>query len=287
MYIWTVSSSLVGTNNTRTKKATKSEFDSTNSQSDILLIDVTVMRLGIELKDGFVEEIMYRNRVISTYTSKKLKMYQLPLINDTDQKGIIIRIIQGERPKAKDNHILGEFILNLENIYYWNDIKIEFKVDWETMLTVKATDVITGNSKKIKVKERESDLSWDEMDKMIRIAQELEEDDNKLNKAIDAKHTLETTVYTVKHALDTNNESIKSLSVEERESIHHTSDNMIKWIGNNAESEENDYLQKQSEFDQFLEPFRKRLNYNFGLIEEYEYDNWYVEYEYQVDYEEL
>jgi molecular chaperone DnaK len=159
--------------------------------SDIVLLDVTPLTLGIETLGGVREQLIERNTTIPT---SKSKIFTTAADNQT---AVTIHVVQGERPMAADNVSLGSF--NLTDLppapRGIPQIDVKFDIDANGILNVTATDLGTKKEAKITI-EAGSKLSKDEIEKLKEDAKKHSEEDKKKKEAIDIKNVAESYIYT-------------------------------------------------------------------------------------------
>jgi molecular chaperone DnaK len=159
--------------------------------SDIVLLDVTPLTLGVETLGGLREPIIERNTTIPT---SKTKVFTTAADNQT---AVTIHVVQGERPMAADNVSLGSF--NLTGIppapRGVPQIEVKFDIDANGILNVTAKDLGTQKEAKITI-QAGSKLSKDEIEKLKQDAEKFAEEDKKKKEAIDLKNEAESFVYT-------------------------------------------------------------------------------------------
>jgi molecular chaperone DnaK len=159
--------------------------------SDIVLLDVTPLTLGIETLGGVREPLIERNTTIPT---SKSKVFTTAADNQT---AVTIHVVQGERPMAADNVSLGSF--NLTDIppapRGIPQIEVKFDIDANGILNVTATDLGTKKEAKITI-EAGSKLSKDEIEKLKQDAEKFAEADKKKKEAVDIKNEAESYIYT-------------------------------------------------------------------------------------------
>ncbi|MGQ0791427.1 MAG: molecular chaperone DnaK [Nitrosopumilaceae archaeon] len=159
--------------------------------SDIVLLDVTPLTLGIETLGGVREPLIERNTTIPTSKSKVFTTAA------DSQTAVTIHIVQGERPMAVDNVSLGSF--NLTDLppapRGVPQIDVKFDIDANGILNVTATDLGTKKEAKITI-EAGSKLSKDEIEKLKQDAEKFADEDKKKKEAIDIKNEAESYIYT-------------------------------------------------------------------------------------------
>ena len=159
--------------------------------SDIVLLDVTPLTLGIETLGGVREPIIERNTTIPTSKDKTFTTAA------DSQTAVTINVVQGERPMASDNVSLGSF--NLTEIppapRGVPQINVKFDIDANGIINVTAKDLGTGKDAKITI-ESTSKMSEDEVEKMKSDAEKFAEEDKKKKDQVDIKNEAESFIYT-------------------------------------------------------------------------------------------
>jgi molecular chaperone DnaK len=168
------------------------------SKSEVLLLDVTPLSLGIETLGGVLTKLIERNTTIPT--TKK----QVFSTAEDSQPAVTVRVFQGESPIAENpaNRLLGQF--NLEGIppapRGMPQIEVAFDIDHNGILNVSAKDLGTGKEQKIRI-ESSSGLSQGEVEKMRRDAESHAEDDRKKRELIDERNKADQMVYSLEKLL--------------------------------------------------------------------------------------
>jgi len=160
-------------------------------ESDIVLLDVTPLTLGIETLGGVREPIIERNTTIPT---SKDKTFTTAADNQT---AVTINVVQGERPMVADNVSLGSF--NLTDIppapRGVPQVNVKFDIDANGIINVTAKDLGTGKDAKITI-ESSTKLSDEEVEKLKQDAEKHAEEDKKKKEAVDIKNEAESYIYT-------------------------------------------------------------------------------------------
>ena len=163
---------------------------------DILLLDVTPLSLGIETLGGVFTKMIERNTTIPV---KKSQVYSTAVDN---QPAVTIKVLQGERAKAADNHMLGEF--NLEGIPAAPrgvpQIEVTFDIDANGIVHVSAKDLGTGKENKVTIS-GSTNLSDAEIDRMKKEAELHEADDKKFKELVDARNHADALVFSTEKTL--------------------------------------------------------------------------------------
>ncbi len=158
-----------------------------SSIGDIVLVDVTPLTLGVEVKGGMVAPMITRNTAIP---AKKTETYTTA---ENNQPGVEINVLQGERPMANDNKSLGRF--KLEGIppmpAGMPQIEVTFDIDANGILHVGAKEKSTGKEASIRI-ENTTTLSKDEIDRMITEAEQNAEADKVRKAKVEKRNTLDS-----------------------------------------------------------------------------------------------
>lgn len=164
---------------------------------DVLLLDVTPLSLGIETLGGVMTKLIEKNTTIPTNASQ---VFSTAADNQT---AVTVHVLQGEREKASANKSLGQF--NLEGIPPAGrgtpQIDVQFDIDANGILNVSAKDKATGKEQSIVIK-ASSGLSDEEVEKMVRDAEENAEEDKKFQKLISARNAAESLVHGTEKSLE-------------------------------------------------------------------------------------
>ena len=179
--------------------------------TDVLLLDVTPLSLGIETLGGVMTKLIDKNTTIPT------KYSQVFSTAEDNQTAVTVHILQGERDQASGNKSLGQF--NLSDIppapRGIPQIEVEFDIDANGILNVAAKDKATGKAQSITIKSS-SGLSDEEIDKMVKDAELHAEEDKKFQELVTVKNTADTLIHATNKSLD---ELGDKVSAEEQANI--------------------------------------------------------------------
>jgi molecular chaperone DnaK len=181
-------------------------------KTDILLLDVTPLSLGIETLGGVATPMIQKNTTIPT---RKSEIFSTASDNQTS---VEVHVLQGERPMASDNKTLGKF--HLVGIppapRGVPQVEVTFDIDANGIVNVSAKDVGTGREQKITIT-ASSGLSKEEIDKMMKDAEAHAGEDEKKKAAIEARNRLDGLVYSVEKSFSENKEKLDSAATSDIE----------------------------------------------------------------------
>jgi molecular chaperone DnaK len=172
-------------------------------KTDILLLDVTPLSLGIETLGGVFTKLIERNTTIPT---RKSEIFSTASDNQTS---VEVHVLQGERQMASDNRTLGKFhLIGIPPAPRgMPQVEVAFDIDANGIVNVSAKDMGTGREQKITITSS-SGLSKDEIDKMMRDAESHAADDVKKREEIEARNKLDSLVYQMEKTLNENREKV-------------------------------------------------------------------------------
>ena len=179
--------------------------------TDVLLLDVTPLTLGIETLGGVATPLIEKNTTIPTQKS------QVFSTAEDNQTAVTVHVIQGERTQASQNKSLGQF--NLTDIPAASrgvpQIEVSFDLDANGILNVSAKDKNTGKEQSIVIK-ASSGLSDDDIEKMVKDAEANAEDDKKFEELVKTKNNADMLVHATRKTI---NESEDKLDDEEKKQV--------------------------------------------------------------------
>ena len=229
--------------------------DNCGLEADMVVIDTVPLSLGIETVGGVMSKVITRNTAIPT---KKTQTFSTAADN---QETVTIKVYEGERPMTKDNHLLGKFDLTGIPTAPRGvpQIEVTLSVNADGMLEVTAKDKGSDREEKIVITNDNNRLTPEDIEKMLREAEQWAEQDKQVKEKVDARNNLEQYCYSLKRQVEDEEQIGGKLRTDQKQSIHDIVNEKLDWLRDNEGTSAEELNSAKKDIEDIVNPIIAEL----------------------------